>query len=673
MLKIKICAICLIVTLAASLLPVMAADQTMTLLFEDVTATDTTTLAGESKIKVSIDGVSGSVSQLQCILDFAGDLNYKSITCLANTEGELPRVFNLLPNAAEANATGKLNISMINLDGMALSGQTDLFILTFAGDVGDEVTLSLDNLNTTYCMLGDSVAGEKIYPAETKEITAAASESANESITAAVKVTLDRVTDFTAVDESGEYAASDLALTLTAENHPNYRFYTILNNTPVSKGGHRDTTVSIPTFLVEDTLIADTYTVTLSGTGYVTYEESGVSFADTLEITNEAFIPGDVDGNGAVTQEDYDLCLAATEDSALATDATDFNRDGKTDQFDLAVFGDDFSPSTDVPGVCQNLSGNSDSDSITLTWDAPASSGSSEITGYIIRYGTDEDALSESVRVNDADTTTVTLSGLKASTRYYISITAVNEAGEGPATTVIDIVTDSEGGSGNGGNGSNGSSSGGNNSSGGGNTWSPGSGSNGGTGTDDNQADDSTGFTDLAGYDWAKDAIVSLNEQGIIQGISETEFAPGSPIKRGDFILLLTRMLSISDPFTENFSDVPADSYYYNAIGSARAAGIAQGSGDTFMPDNSITRQDLIVLAYRAFLKLGYIEETTDLTALEQFSDRDDIAAYAQVGMASMVEKGIIQGSDGGVNPLGNATRAEVAVMCARLLALMAS
>ena len=40
--------------------------------------------------------------------------------------------------------------------------------------------------------------------------------------------------------------------------------------------------------------------------------------------------------------------------------------------------------------------------------------------------------------------------------------------------------------------------------------------------------------------------------------------------------------------------------------------------------------------------------------------------------MASMVNAGIIKGSDnGGVNPKGNATRAEVAVMCARLVELM--
>ena len=89
------------------------------------------------------------------------------------------------------------------------------------------------------------------------------------------------------------------------------------------------------------------------------------------------------------------------------------------------------------------------------------------------------------------------------------------------------------------------------------------------------------------------------------------------------------------------------------------------------MPENSITRQDLITLAYRAFLSKGYISETEDLSALDAFADKGDIADYAQTAMASMVSAGIIQGSDGNVNPSGNATRAEVAVMCERMSQMM--
>ena len=193
----------------------------------------------------------------------------------------------------------------------------------------------------------------------------------------------------------------------------------------------------------------------------------------------------------------------------------------------------------------------------------------------------------------------------------------------------------------------------------------------GNTGTDVTPPSSEETFTDIDNYGWAKDAIYQLKREGIISGISSTQYAPQNNIKRGDFILILSRMLDLEDEFSENFSDVPVGSYYYNAIGSAKAAGIAKGNGNNFMPENTITRQDLITLAYRAFLEKGYIEETNDMSSLDKFGDKDNISDYAKTAMASMVSAGIIQGSNGNVNPRGFATRAEVAVMCARLMRLV--
>ena len=130
-------------------------------------------------------------------------------------------------------------------------------------------------------------------------------------------------------------------------------------------------------------------------------------------------------------------------------------------------------------------------------------------------------------------------------------------------------------------------------------------------------------------------------------------------------------MLGITAEKTDNFADVPADSYYAEAIAIAKAAGIAKGSGENFMPEATITRQDLITLAYRAFLAKGLITETAETTPLDVFADKADVADYAVSAMSSMVKAGIITGADGKVNPKNNATRAEVAVMCSRLLGLM--
>ena len=664
--------ICLISALIMTMiLPVAAADQKVTFIFEDVTQTDTTTLQGESKIKVSMDGFSGRVSVIQLKMNFTGDLDYKSTTYLANTEGEIPDVMNILPNTAAVNATNEISIAMMNLKGMDIEGRTELFTLTFTGDAGAAGVLSLTQLTESFCTVGDAVSGEKVYPSEGAETDLAASESANESLTAQVQVTLDKVTDFAAVSESGAYAASELRLSVESENIPGYGVYTELNNVPVSAGGHRDATVTIPTFVVNHELVVDTYSVTLSGMGYTTFHEEGVTFEEPLKITNEDFVPGDVNGDGTVTQEDYDRFIAVMEDETLNSFATDFNRDGVTDSFDEAVFGENFEPSEGLPGLCTDLEAEGGDEEIYLTWEKPADSGTSAVTGYEIQYGTKKDEMTETYFVTDEEALSATITGLEDGTTYYICIAAKNEKGTGPFTEPVRARTDSSGGnsgSNSGGGGNGGSYSGGSRPGSNGNSHSGGNTNINNNGGNTNPAET---FSDIANYGWARDAIYALNERGIIRGVSETEFAPGNQIKRGDFILILTRMLTIDEPFTENFADVAEGSYYYNAIGSAKAVGIAQGSENFFMPENSITRQDLIVLAYRAFLERGYIEETTDLSVLDTFSDRESIADYAKAAMASMVASGIIQGSDGGVNPLGSATRAETAVMCARLLELM--
>ena len=78
-----------------------------------------------------------------------------------------------------------------------------------------------------------------------------------------------------------------------------------------------------------------------------------------------------------------------------------------------------------------------------------------------------------------------------------------------------------------------------------------------------------------------------------------------------------------------------------------------------------------MVLAYRAFLAKGYIAECSDTTVLDAFSDKENISDYALAPMAALVKAGVINGSDGKLNPLSNATRAEVAAMCARLYDLI--
>ena len=616
----------------------------------DITATDATTLSGEAKVKVSVQGADGNVSIAQTALDFNGDLKYKSVNYLQGSDN---------PGGGDSQITSingnKITTGIISSkSGMNFGSNEDLFVITFSGEPGKETTLSLSDLENTYF----TIDGQEYFPDSAAQITVKTSEKENKGKTATVRLTMDKVTGFSGAAKTG------ITVKITSEKTDNYSIDTMLDNNLISKGGHRDGTSTIPKFAVENTVLADdTYTVEVAGIGYITYTKTGVTFDTTLEITNAEFIPGDVNGDGKVDAGDKALAKEYVKNGEK-NEAADFNRDGKVDAEDLTVF-DGIADKT-VPAKMTAPTVTGGSKKITVKWAKPADE---SITGYTIKYGTSKDKLTSTKEIDKADTVSTDITGLSANTTYYLQIAAKNADGTGEFSDIVNAKTDAEntqGGGGTGGGGGGGGSTGGGSTGSGG--YIP---SNPGTTTTPTNPTTGETFTDLENHAWAKDAVYTLKNKGIISGISDTEFAPANNIKRGDFILILTRMLGVNNEFTENFADVPESAYYYQAIGSAKAAGIAQGSGENFMPENSITRQDLITLAYRAFLAKGYITETDDFTSLDAFADKGDISDYAGIAMASMVKAGIIQGSNGNVNPKGNATRAEVAVMCARLCELM--
>lgn len=610
----------------------------------NVTATDAATQYGEAKIKVSISGADGNISAVQNAFTFEG-LDYKNVQFLKG-ENNPPECIWVSPDKAKANADKKFSVGIAAPGGIAFGDNEEVYIITFSGEPGKKVTL--DVADGTFCVTD---GGSKITASAEGTCEAAASAKENKSIDAVIKLTMDKITGFNAAAETG------ITLKITNQTTKGYMITDILSNKAVQEGGHREST-DIPTFTVKNSVLAgDKYTVELYGVGYVTYKKTDVTFDKPLEITNADFVPGDVNDDGKVDADDK--ALAEKSKNGDYNEAADFDRNGKTDLADMKVF-DGISDKT-VPAKMTAPTVTGGSKKITVKWTKPTDE---SITGYTIKYGTNKDKLTSTKEIDKADTVNAEITGLSASTAYYLQIAAKNASGTGEYSDIANAKTDSDSTQGGGGTGGSGGSSGG---------FSGGGFSGGGATTPGTTTQPSTTetFTDLENHAWAKDAIYTLKNKGIISGISDTEFAPANNIKRGDFILILTKMLSVNDTFTENFADVPESAYYYNAVGSAKAAGIAQGSGENFMPENSITRQDLITLAYRAFLAKGYITETDDTASLDAFADKGDISDYAGTAMASMVKAGIIQGSNGNVNPKGFATRAEVAVMCARLCELM--
>lgn len=170
-------------------------------------------------------------------------------------------------------------------------------------------------------------------------------------------------------------------------------------------------------------------------------------------------------------------------------------------------------------------------------------------------------------------------------------------------------------------------------------------------------------FSDMSNHLWATASSDYLYFTSVSTGTGEGKFAPASAISRGDFALMLSNAFRFSGTTDQAFSDVPQESYYYNAIHTLRALGITSGYENNFKPEEQISRQDAMVMLSTAMTIANKDVKFSSAAVLNQFSDSSYVASYAQIAFARMVETGVISGSGGKLNPTQNITRAEMAVV----------
>ncbi|MBE7063367.1 MAG: S-layer homology domain-containing protein, partial [Ruminococcaceae bacterium] len=164
-------------------------------------------------------------------------------------------------------------------------------------------------------------------------------------------------------------------------------------------------------------------------------------------------------------------------------------------------------------------------------------------------------------------------------------------------------------------------------------------------------------------YGWAREAIDSLYKEGIVNSQSPVSYAPGKNITRGDFAMFLVRTLGLTADAVDNFADVSPTAEYAGELAVGRALGVLNGIGENrYNPEAQITRQEMMTIISRA-LKLS--AEGTEISA---YPDANLIADYAVEHVKAMIASGLVKGNaDGTINPLGNTTRAEAAVVMQRL------
>ena len=166
-------------------------------------------------------------------------------------------------------------------------------------------------------------------------------------------------------------------------------------------------------------------------------------------------------------------------------------------------------------------------------------------------------------------------------------------------------------------------------------------------------------FSDMANYAWAVPPVDFFRYYGATNGNSRTGFGPTAEMRRGDFILLLSRAFAFPNAGTASFADVPADKYYAAAIASAKSLGVLTGSAsDSFYPEYGISRQDAAVYLYRALRRVQTVAPGT-AADLSRYRDAGQVSSYAVEALGALVRLGVFQGSYNSLNPTEVLNRAE--------------
>ena len=146
------------------------------------------------------------------------------------------------------------------------------------------------------------------------------------------------------------------------------------------------------------------------------------------------------------------------------------------------------------------------------------------------------------------------------------------------------------------------------------------------------------GYTDVTEANWFYEAVTYVTENGLVDGETETTFAPSADMTRADMIVALYRMAGSPEVTGENpFTDVAADADYYAAVIWGTSNGVINGTSETtFSPDDSLQRQAFATMLYR-YAELMAADETTDETAPAEGETADETVPAEELTPAEEV------------------------------------
>jgi len=163
-------------------------------------------------------------------------------------------------------------------------------------------------------------------------------------------------------------------------------------------------------------------------------------------------------------------------------------------------------------------------------------------------------------------------------------------------------------------------------------------------------------FVDVATGSYYEDAVDWAVGNGITQGTDATHFAPDGICTRAQAVAFLWRAAGSPKPETRTmpFTDVPAGSYYYDAVLWAVENDITKGTSDTtFSPNMTCTRAQIVAFLWRS-------EKSPAAGTANPFADVKSAAYYADAVLWA-VKENITRGTTNTTfSPDADCTRSQI-------------
>ncbi len=167
--------------------------------------------------------------------------------------------------------------------------------------------------------------------------------------------------------------------------------------------------------------------------------------------------------------------------------------------------------------------------------------------------------------------------------------------------------------------------------------------------------------------DWFAADVRYMYENEIMKGLSDNSFGPENFLTRGQIVTILYRLEGEPEVTAtkSQFTDVPANQFYFKAVVWATENGIAKGYSDTiFRPGKNVNREEMAAFMSRYATYKKYEKKTGDIS---KYADAAKVSSYAAEDMEWANATGLINGrTETTLAPQGTTKRCEAAAILTR-------